>query len=207
MTTQWLSRALEESRARGFLGPGPIEPHIEHAKGFAACWDEFETSAPHEFLDLGSGGGVPGLILLELWSNQATLVDSMVKRTEFLREVLAQDGAPGSGSVVMARAEDLAREEPYEEAFSLVTARSFGPPSVVAECAVRFLRSGGMLVVSEPPDDEDVTRWNPKGLEKLGLQDLGRVRKGAAYRVLRKIHTTPREFPRAVGIPKKSPLF
>jgi 16S rRNA (guanine527-N7)-methyltransferase len=131
----------------------------------------------------------------------------MVKRTEFLREVLAQDGAPGSGSVVMARAEDLAREEPYEEAFSLVTARSFGPPSVVAECAVRFLRSGGMLVVSEPPDDEDVTRWNPKGLEKLGLQDLGRVRKGAAYRVLRKIHTTPREFPRAVGIPKKSPLF
>lgn len=207
MITKWLSRALEESRARGYLGPSAIEPHIAHAVGFATCWEQIESTPPLAFLDLGSGGGLPALVLLEHWSNHGVLTDSMGKRASFLEEVLEWEGAPPGGQVIEGRVEEIARSRDLEEAFDLVTARSFGPPSVTAECGVRFLSVGGLMIVSEPPDDLVEDRWSPSGLAKLGMESLGRVRNGAAYQVLRKTKATTALFPRAVGVPRKKPLF
>jgi len=206
VSNDWLLRALEESRARGFLGPGAIGPQIEHSAGFAQCWQEISGLPPASLLDLGSGGGLPGLVLAERWGCRTVLVDSMVKRMNFLRETLEWPGAPKDVVVITERAEVLARDPSLESSFDLVTARSFGPPSVVAECAVRFLRLGGTLVVSEPPED-DGTRWNQKVLRTMGLEDRGRIRHGAAFRVLSKVSATPKELPRAVGVPAKRPLF
>jgi 16S rRNA (guanine527-N7)-methyltransferase len=203
---EWLPRALEESRARGFLGPQPIEPQIAHAEGFALCWEAIRPSPPVAFLDLGSGGGLPGLVLLERWRCRAVFLDSMIKRSKFLEEVLKWPDSP-SGEVITARAEEAARWPECDGVFDLVTARSFGPPSVTAECAVRLLKIGGVLVVSEPPNDEETGRWNPSGLGQLGLRDLGRSRHGTAYQVLSKTSATRAEFPRASGTPKKRPLF
>jgi 16S rRNA (guanine527-N7)-methyltransferase len=207
VTNVWLYRALEESRARGFLGPGAIETQIEHALGFSSVWNEFSDSPPARFLDLGSGGGLPGLVLFEQWRCSATFVDSMEKRSKFLLEVLKWDGSPVNGIVALGRAEQLARSPELEGQFPLVTARSFGPPAVTAECAVRFLSLDGVLLVSEPPDDHEVGRWNESVLAELGLHSEGRRRHGAAFQVLRKIRPTPQRFPREVGVPGKSPLF
>jgi 16S rRNA (guanine527-N7)-methyltransferase len=131
----------------------------------------------------------------------------MEKRTRFLKDVLAQPDAPLKGEVFNGRAEELAREAVLSGMFNLVTARSFGPPAVTAECAARFLKVGGNLVVSEPPDDSEVGRWNVEILAKLGLKPLGRVRHGAAFQVLTKTTPTPKEYPREIGIPNKLPLF
>ena len=200
-------RALEESRARGFLGPVSIETQIEHAAGFSRVWQGVSAAPPDQFLDLGSGGGLPGLVLLEQWQGPGVLADSMVKRTSFLEETLHWEGAPSQGRVVNGRAEELSRSSELEGRFSLVTARSFGPPAVTAECAVRFLRLDGILIVSEPPDDDGVDRWDERGLAKLGLHSEGRRRKGAAYQILRKVTETPTNYPRGVGVPSKNPLF
>ena len=189
------------------MGPVEISTQIEHASGFSRVWDEVATAPPSEFLDLGSGGGLPGLVLFERWGCPATFVDSMVKRTSFLEEVLHWEGAPSTGEVINGRAEVLARSPDLEARYPLVTARSFGPPSVTAECAVRFLRLDGVLIVSEPPDDEDVSRWDGTGLAKLGMRSEGRVRQGAAFQILRKVAATPRAYPRDTGIPGKNPLF
>jgi len=203
----WLARALEESRARGFLGPNAIEPHFTHSLGFALCWEERYPISPGSFLDLGSGGGLPGLYLLDRWRCRAVFTDSMVKRAKFLEEVLAWDGAPKNGTVITARVEETARIPEFVEAFDLVTARSFGPPAVTAECGAQFLRIGGVLIVSEPPDDSESDRWNSLKLAELGLVAEGRIRHGAAYQVLIKTHSTPSEYPRAIGTPRKRPLF
>ena len=203
----WLSRALEESRARGYLGPSAIEPHVAHAEGFARCWESIHDTPPLTFVDLGSGGGLPALVLLELWRCQAVLTDSMVKRAAFLEEVLAWDDSPAGATVITGRVEDIARYPALEESVELVTARSFGPPSVTAECGVRFLKVGGVMIVSEPPDDAVVGRWDTEGLTRLGLRNDGRVRHGAAFQVLTKVRQTPSEYPRAIGIPRKKPIF
>jgi len=207
MNSDWLPRALEESRARGFLGPQPIEPQIAHAEGFALCWEAIRSTPPASLLDLGSGGGLPGLVLLERWGCHEVFLDSMEKRSNFLKEALELPGAPGSGQVVTARAEDAARWPEFDEKFDLVTSRSFGPPAVTAECAVRFLKVGGVLIVSEPPAERTEERWNTAGLALLGLVAQGRSRYGTAYEVLIKESPTAREYPRASGTPKKKPLF
>ena len=207
MRNYWLPRALEESRARGFLGPGSIEPQITHSEGFALCWESRESAPPAAFLDLGSGGGLPGLVLLDRWASRGVLTDSIGKRLTFLREVLSWEGAPQNGSVIQGRIEELARFPAMEGAFDLVTARSFGPPSVSAECASRFLKIGGVLVVSEPPDDAEQGRWNVGLLHELGIEPLGRYRFGAAFQILVKTGPTPHKYPRGIGVPRKRPLF
>jgi 16S rRNA (guanine527-N7)-methyltransferase len=130
----------------------------------------------------------------------------MIKRSNFLVEVLEWPESP-AGEVITARAEEAARWPECDGVFDLVTARSFGPPAVTAECAVRFLKIGGVLVVSEPPNDEETGRWNRVGLDLLGLKDLGRTRHGTAYEVLVKESHTKIEYPRSSGTPKKHPLF
>jgi 16S rRNA (guanine527-N7)-methyltransferase len=207
MKSDWLPRALEESRARGFLGPGPVAAQIGHSEGFARCWEARQPAPPPEFLDLGSGGGVPGLVLLQRWGTKGTLVDSVEKRIAFLREVLEWPDAPANGVVEAGRSEDLARRAGLENGFDLVTARSFGPPAVTAECAARFMRVGALLVVSEPPDDTVARRWDIGGLEQLGLESLGAEQQGASFQVLIKVRQTPERFPRRVGVPRKRPLF
>jgi 16S rRNA (guanine527-N7)-methyltransferase len=131
----------------------------------------------------------------------------MVKRAKFLEEVLEWDGAPSNGTVIEGRVEETARIPELVEAFQLVTARSFGPPAVTAECGAQFLSIGGAMIVSEPPEDTDAQRWNDGKLADLGLVAEGRVRHGAAYQVLRKTHSTLNEYPRGVGTPRKRPLF
>jgi len=207
MQNDWLFRALEQSRARGYLGPADIEQQIAHAEGFAECWEDLHPSPPGELLDLGSGGGLPGLVLLERWACRTVLVDSMIKRMRFLTEVLAEVDAPTNAEVITGRAEEVARNPLLSGAFDLVTARSFGPPAVTAECAVRFLKVGGVLIVSEPPDDSETGRWNGEILAELGLAAKGRVRHGAAFQILLKTSATPEKYPRGIGIPGKSPLF
>ena len=207
MNNNWLTRALEESRARGFLGPGPVEPHIEHSLGFAASWHDHSERPPNSLIDLGSGGGVPGLVLAQHWGVRTLLTDSMMKRANFLIEVLGWEEAPSSCEVIIGRVEQIARLDRLEEAVELVTARSFGPPSVTAECGVRFLKVGGLMIVSEPPSDDVHDRWSPLGLEELGLQSYGRIRHGAAFQVLIKTKATSSKYPRESGVPRKKTIF
>ncbi|MGC8509779.1 MAG: RsmG family class I SAM-dependent methyltransferase [Acidimicrobiales bacterium] len=207
VTSDWLPRALEESRARGFLGPGPISAHIDHAEGFARGWEQFSTVAPGTWLDLGSGGGVPGLVLLEKWRTRVTLLDAMEKRTAFLREVLGWPDAPHFAEVIRERGEVASRDPRLDSSFELVVARSFGRPAVTAECAARFLVLGGVLIVSEPPEEQEESRWSPEGLRTLGLEPRGSFRASASFQIVVKCAETPRRFPRPTGIPSKRPLW
>ncbi len=98
----------------------------------------------------------------------------------------------------------MAHDPSLRGQFDLVVARSFGKPAVTAECAAGFLHVGGFLVVSEPPDVTDETRWEPEGLAELGLEDSGQQ---VGCQVMRAVSLCPERFPRRVGIPAKRPLF
>ena len=205
MTTPWLLRALNSAQEWGFLGPGPVQGHIDHAAAFWEAWESWSTAAPTAVLDLGSGGGVPGLVLLAHWGVRTVLLDAMRRRTEFLEHVVGEADAPAGGEVWTGRAEVLARQPGVEETFDLVTARSFAPPAATAECAVRFLRVGGALIVSEPPDAGN--RWPAAGLAELGLSLRVSRREPYGVVVLVKDAATSVRYPRRVGVPQKRPLF
>ncbi|HEV7888916.1 MAG TPA: RsmG family class I SAM-dependent methyltransferase [Acidimicrobiales bacterium] len=197
-----LTEVLTEARALGFLGPGGVEAHIVHAHGFARAFEE----APARFADLGSGGGVPGLVLASLWPEAlGALVDANERRTAFLERATAALGFQDRVVVVRGRAEELGRDAQHRGLYDAVVARGFGPPPVTAECAAPLLLVGGRLVVSEPP--EEAGRWDAAGLSKLGLERGPVVQAEARYQVLVQAELCGERYPRRVGIPSKRPLW
>ena len=161
-------------------------------------------------IDLGTGGGVPGLVLACCWPDtRVVLMDASERRTTFLLEVLEGWTSAHRAEVVRGRAEELGRREDLREAFSAVTSRSFGPPAATAECGSSFLEVGGLMVVSEPPDAPTGDRWPVAGLATLGLATVETVRPTGryGYQVLRKTTPLDERYPRRVGIPVKRPAF
>jgi 16S rRNA (guanine527-N7)-methyltransferase len=199
---------LERSAQLGFLGSMPISDQIDHALGFVVTAESVLGRSPTSVADLGSGGGVPGLILVACWpSARFVLLDSNERRTEFLSEITTELKGFELVEVIRSRAEEIGRSEPFRQQFDLVTSRSFGAPAVTAECGAALLSIGGVMVVSEPPEGED--RWPMDGLLPLGLvpSDQFRFEDRFGYQVLRKEEPTPDRYPRRTGVPTKRPLF
>jgi 16S rRNA (guanine527-N7)-methyltransferase len=195
---------LEAGRAVGYLGPGPVEAQIAHARALGRVVDDWSGRA----LDLGSGGGLPGLVLAVAHpQSRWLLLDAHGGRTTFLRRAVADLDLSGRVTVVRARAEEAGRQSELREMFAVVTARGFGPPGVTAECAAALVSIGGRVVVSEPPDP-DSGRWPADGLARLGLWRLPQRDDGSApLVVLHKRKACPAWAPRRVGLPAKRPLF
>jgi 16S rRNA (guanine527-N7)-methyltransferase len=215
-----LSDLLTEARALGFLGAGPVSRHIDHSRALAALGeeslaargvrDELEAGSVRSVVDLGSGAGVPGLILALRWQNaRVVLVDANVRRGAFLFRAVQVLGLSRRVTVVTQRAEDFGRTRSMRESFDLVTARGFGRPAVVAECAAPLLRIGGLLVVSEPPPDLRASgaRWPAEGLAELGMGQAEPLTSEYHFVVVEQRRVCPLRYPRRVGVPAKRPLF
>jgi 16S rRNA (guanine527-N7)-methyltransferase len=222
------SEFLAEARLQGLLGPGPLEVHLRHSEAFVEAlrlaWRTFDLAftpgsngEPLDLLDLGSGGGVPGMIVAELWpASRITLLDSSKRRCALLSEWVAQAGSSSRVEVLCGRAEELGRDPDLRGRFDAVVARSFGRPSVTAECAAPFLRVDGLLVVSDPPTEDgeptvnpgaEGSRWPEDGLAKLGLEPLVKVTDPFHFTILKQSEICPDRYPRRTGIPAKRPLF
>jgi 16S rRNA (guanine527-N7)-methyltransferase len=203
-----LSRILDDARDAGFLGAGPVESHIEHAGGFGELAEAALGRAPDSFADLGTGGGVPGLVLATRWPEaRCVFVESNGKRSEALRWAIVRLGLDGRASVIEERAEVVGRDPACRERFQLVTARSFAPSAPTAEIAAGLVEVGGVVVVSEPPEPEP-DRWPEVNLRQIGLGPAEtHPAVGAHFAVIHKIEAVPDEYPRRVGRPVKRPLW
>ena len=195
-----LIEALERAQTFGYLGPGPVIDHLEHAKGFVATL----AGVSGRVGDLGSGAGIPGLAVAVARPDlDLVLIDSGERRAAFLRDAVVALGLADRVTVVQGRAELVGRSD-LRANLDAVVARGFGPPAVTAECAAPLLRVGGLLVVSEPPEDAD--RWPAPGLAELGLATRHRT-EGPRLQVLAQVAPCPDTYPRRDGIPAKRPLF
>ncbi len=194
------------------LGFADAAESLIHGDGRTSTLQLAKDCENGPWMDLGSGGGIPGLVLAFRWPERgAVLLDSNERRARFLHEVVEDQGWGGRVRVVEDRAEVAGRAPDLRGAFSLVVARSFGSPPVTAECAAPFLRPGGILIVSEPPVAPSVAlddaRWPEVGLAEVGLQRLGSWRREFGYRLLRQAIVCPERYPRRVGVPGKRPLY
>lgn len=194
--------ALERARRLGVLGPGPVDAHVGHAVGFVDALAAL--GAGSLVVDLGSGGGVPGLVVAEARPDlRFLLLDAMEKRTALLDDAVVAMGLSERVRVLTGRAEVVGRDDALRGEAGAVMARSFGPPAATAECAAPLLRIGGLLVVSEPPDGPD--RWPAEDLLALGLRPTDVDVTG--MKVLEQVTPCPDRYPRRNGLPAKRPLF
>ena len=192
-----LTRVLSEIQRRGAIGRGPIDAAIAHARRFVAALPEPVPGVDVIAVDLGSGGGLPGLVIaVDRPDVHLTLIERREKRADLLRygvraldltdrvEVVASDvetviSAGGRGPIegdsavrdAVVRG-SVVRGSVVRGSVDAVTARSFAPPLVVLGIAGRLLRPGGTCIISDPPDGRD--RWTPGDLAALSFDDDGR---------------------------------
>ena len=158
-----LSKVLGQAQKRGWIGPQAIQRQLDHSLGFAAV----AAAVPAVAVDLGSGGGLPALVLAAVWPQaQWTLVESSLARAAFLELQCVRLGWSERVKVVHLSVERLAESEQYQGRADLVTARGFGPPASVVSAAAPLLRLGGELIVSAAPDP---TPWPSDLLLTHGL--------------------------------------
>lgn len=166
MADEALLEVLDSLRERGAHGESSLVSAVAHADAFLAAF-------PHDVarvVDLGSGGGLPGLVLAVRRPDVAfTLVDRRERRMDLLRLAVARLGLADRVEVLTADVTRLALDPDYAESFDVATARAFGPPMLTAASARPFLRPGGALIVSEPPAFAGATRWNADELAALSL--------------------------------------
>ena len=206
MGAEAILEILTEAQSLGFLGPGDPAAHISHALGFADA-ALLRAPAPSRFADLGTGGGVPGLVLAWHWPEaEAVFIESSSRRSKALVSWVETLDLGDRVQIFEGRAEDCARDAAYRERFDLVTARSFARPAITAEIACGLVRVGGQLVVSEPPTGDG--RWPAEAVEELGFAPVRAIEaRGAHYACLLKARAARAGVPRRPGIPAKRPLW
>jgi 16S rRNA (guanine527-N7)-methyltransferase len=161
-----LLETLRDAQRFGFFGSRPIEQAAQHARGFVDALGHLEPG--HHLVDLGSGGGLPGLVLADAYRDGViTLIDRRQKRTDFLRRAAMRLGYDHV-EVITADVSDLIAEVDAgnRPPFDAATARGFGPPSVTLSMACALIGPDGRIVISEPPSGD---RWDPELIRSLGV--------------------------------------
>lgn len=179
-----LLAALASSQRLGFLGARPVAEVVEHAMAFVEALADVSGTV----VDIGTGGGVPGLVIaVHRPDLRLLLVDRRASRTDHVARLVRRLGLGDRVAVTTADVMTLALPSPADA----VVARGFGPPAATATAAARLLGPGGRLVVSEPPE-ADPARWPAGMLDSAGL--VPAVSPDARVAVFRRV---PRETPAA----------
>jgi 16S rRNA (guanine527-N7)-methyltransferase len=164
----------------------------------------------HSLVDVGSGGGLPGLPLkIARPDLRVTLVEADQDKAAFLVRACATLGLHDV-EVVARRAEEVGRDPLYREAFDVAVARALAPMPVLAELCLPLVRVGGRLL-AQKTDSEDVNGAG-RAIEAMGgavkvvVAAPSAARGAGTVVIVDKVRSTPPAYPRRPGVPGRKPL-
>ena len=161
--------------------------------------------------DVGTGAGFPGMPLRIVEPEiRLTLLDSLNKRIDFLKEVCDDLGFTDV-NCVHARAEEFAAE--HRESFDIVTSRAVANLQMLSELCLPLVKIGGYFLSMKSVDSEEELNAAKRAIKTLG----GQVEKVVDYAIpgsdvshrlifIKKIAETGKKYPRAFAKIKKNPL-
>lgn len=163
---------------RGLLGPREVDRvwdrHILNSAAVA------ELLAPDERVaDIGSGAGLPGIPLaLARPDLRLTLIEPLLRRSEFLREAVEELGI--DVTIVRGRAEELSIRERVGE-MDAVVSRAVASLDKLAKWSLPLLRPDGRMLAMKGERAEDEIREHRRVMASLGVVDVRVNRCGADY--------------------------
>lgn len=189
-----------ETREKGML------LHIEDS---LSCIDEF-TSQDGLFLDIGTGGGFPGVPLAIASGRTGVLIDSVQKKARAVQEMIDELNLSNMIQVRGIRSEELALE--VGEKFHTVIARAVSSLPTVLELATPLLVSHGEFIALRGKENERSIEEGNRIAEKLGLEMISsrHLYIGETYErnilVFKKVGKPTIKLPRRNGMAQKKPL-
>ena len=172
-----------------------------------------QDSTPISLIDVGSGAGLPGIILAiarPQW--QITLLDSLNKRCLF-NEAAVVATHLSNVNIEWARAEDAGQDVRLREKYDIAVARAVAELRVLAELCLPLVTVGGHWVAAKGVDPGAEVEVAKNAISELGgrVVEVGEVAsEGPDGRrsvvVVKKVAATKCKYPRKPGIPKKQPL-
>ncbi len=186
---------------------------VKHFFDSLTCFMGFEDW-PESLIDVGSGAGFPGLpIKFVIPDLRLTLVESVDKKSNFIRHIVEELGLTDV-TVISKRAEEVGRMPEHREAYDIAVARAVAPAPTLAEYLLPLVKVGGRALMQKGTRGPMEILEAGKVIDLCGgeISDLRRLNfdgiEGEGNLVLiDKLRHTPREFPRAVGIPAKKPIL
>ena len=192
------------------------ERHVEDALWAARCIEKSigRPTTGERVLDVGSGGGIPGLFWSILWpAARVDLLEVRRKKARFLKDAI-EKLALGNAGVLEGRAEELGREPSLREQYGLVTARALAPLPTLLELTLPFVRVGGRLAAIKAAPLEAELAAAENALHQLGtaadapnlLPYTRSDGKACVVCLIHKTSPTPPAYPRRAGLPERRPL-
>lgn len=165
---------------RGLIGPREVDRLWErHLLNCAAVGELLATG--ERVADVGSGAGLPGLALVIARPDlQVTLVEPLLRRSEFLREAADELGV--DVAVIRGRAEDPAVVARIGGADAAVS-RAVAPLDRLTKWSLPLLRPGGRMLAIKGERAADEVEEHRRGMAALGATDVRVVRCGVSYLV------------------------
>lgn len=189
----------------------PGEFQLKHFVDSAVIVKLDEYMAANAVIDLGTGGGFPGVPLAILSQDKNfTLADSLKKRLKVIEELTEKLGI-NNVNCVHGRAEEIGQNDKYRESYDLCVSRAVADLAVLAEYCLPLVKNNGYFISYKGKDIDEELDSAKKAIRVLG-GEITRVDKVSvagfdhSLIVIKKIKETPCKYPRQPGKPGKSPI-
>ena len=185
--------------------------HIGESLFLQECINKYPHSAQSKLIDIGSGIGVPGIILGIMNSNYLIdLLDSNRKKSLYSESVIKKLNL-NNINAISERVEDLAKEK--KELYEYAVAKALAPLSVIMEYAMPLLKINGLLFAPKGTESRKEANTVQNASKELSCEIIDIIefpddltKNNQAIIVIKKLNKTPSNFPRKTGIALKRPL-
>ena len=191
----------------------PDEAEVKHLVDSIAAYPLIRELAGANFslVDVGCGGGVPGIPLKIMFpESRFVLLDSLNKRIKFVNETIEKLGLEKAEGIA-ARAEDFANVS--RETFDVCVSRAVARTNVLLEYCLPLVKVGGFCILYKSSDYKEELNEAATAIRVLGGElfreisfELPAGGGKRSFIAIKKIHLTPAKYPRQAGKPSKNPI-
>ena len=169
-----------------------------------------EYRAGKAIIDIGTGGGFPGIPLAIVNRDKKFILSDSLKKRLKVIETLREECGIENCCEVHGRAEQLGRGE-HREKYDIAVSRAVANMSTLSEYCLPLVKQGGYMLAYKGPDADREVKEAEHAIKVLGgklirIENVSYGQFDHNIVIIKKIKRTPKKYPRNPGTPSKSPL-